>query len=344
MCAVFALGILLSGCSVQKMAMRSVSDALGSEESLVFTGDDDPQLVGDALPFALKMYETLLEKDTGNVRLAVATGKTFAMYAFAFVQSPAERLGDSEIKRKKAEMRRAKKLYLRGRDYLLSALETRYPGFRKQALSGSVDSALMRVDLSDTTALYWTGAAWMGAITVNTFDFGMLLSLKRAVRFIDKVAELNDGFGKGSVHDFYISYYGSLPKAMGGSEEKARFHFAKAVEMSGGTTVSPYVALATSVSVKKQDVGEFRELLGKALAVDVKERTPNRLANMIGREKAQWLLVHIDDFFLFEESENEAEEKVPDAQATPHPPENNAAEQTTAAPVKETRTDTLINK
>jgi predicted anti-sigma-YlaC factor YlaD len=291
----------MTGCSIKKLAINSIASALSGEGSLVFSGEDDPELVGDALPFALKLYESLLEQSPDNVPLAVATGKTFVMYAFAFVQSPAEKLGNAELATKKKEMLRAKKLFLRGRDYVFSGLDKRYPGFSDQVKKGSVDSALARVDITDTTALYWAGLSWMGAITADQFDFGMLLGLKRAVKLIDKVASYNDAFGLGSIHEFYISYYGSMPASMGGNEQKARQHYARAVELSQGKTASPHVALAAAVAVKNQNADEFRLLLGKALEVDVSKRDANRLTNIISRRKAQWMLDHIDDYILIDE-------------------------------------------
>ena len=47
---------LMTSCSINKMAIKAVSNALtGAGSSDVFTGDPDPELVGDALPFAIKM-------------------------------------------------------------------------------------------------------------------------------------------------------------------------------------------------------------------------------------------------------------------------------------------------
>ena len=46
--------LLVPSCSINKMAMKAVSNALTSEGSSdVFTSDPDPKLVGDALPFAI---------------------------------------------------------------------------------------------------------------------------------------------------------------------------------------------------------------------------------------------------------------------------------------------------
>ena len=96
---------------------------------------------------------------------------------------------------------------------------------------------------------------------------------------------------------------------MGGSQEKARYHFEKAVEYSGGLSPSPYVALASTVSVANQDVEEFQQLLGQALAIDPEDNTDNRLQILLSQEKARWLLGHVEDFFLVDLGEEGLEEE-----------------------------------
>ena len=119
-----------------------------------------------------------------------------------------------------------------------------------------------------------------------------------AAAMMEAALGLDEAFGGGSIHEFFISYYGSLPQSMGGSEEKARHHFKRAVELSKGLKASPYVALASTVSVKNQNMKEFVELLNRALAVDVSEKTDTRLANILAQRKARWLLEHRDDRIL----------------------------------------------
>ena len=48
----------LMGCSVKKMAMRQVGDALAGTGS-TFSSENDPELVREALPFSLKLMEGL---------------------------------------------------------------------------------------------------------------------------------------------------------------------------------------------------------------------------------------------------------------------------------------------
>ncbi len=292
---------LLSACSINQLAVRAVGGILaGSGQGTAFTGDDDPELVGDALPFAMKTYESLLEADPGNAPLALATGRAFVSYAYAFVQTPASMLPTEQVDEQKAEYLRAKKLFLRGRGYVLQGLETRRHGFSALLDKGDVAGALKLTRKEDADYLYWLASAWLGAFSADTFDFSLIVAAPRAAALLQQVNAWDDSYGAGAVQEILISYYGGAPADMGGGEDKARAAFARAVTLSKGFRVGPYVALATSVSVKNQNVEEFRQLLGKALAVNVDADIPDRLVNTIAQRKARWLLDHVDDFFLTE--------------------------------------------
>lgn len=301
--------LALSGCSVRKLALSKVADALSSDGGSVFASDNDPELVADALPFALKTYESLVAALPNDADLLLATGRAFCMYSYAFVHMPSDTLPDRKLGKRLAGLKRAKKLYLRGRDYLLRACEIRHPGFGRLLEEDSTDSALTMTVERDTSLLYWTAASWMGAFTTDKFDMKLAVDMGKPVAMMERVLELNEAFGEGSAHEFFTSYYGSLPPSMGGSDAKAREHFERAVELSEGHKVGPYLALATSVSVANQDVEEYRSLLKKALAVEVDKHPSNRLANIIGQRKARWLLKHVEDFFLIDEPASEEDTK-----------------------------------
>jgi predicted anti-sigma-YlaC factor YlaD len=274
----------------------------GSGGGTVFTGEEDPQLVADALPFALKLYESLLEQVPDNQELLLTTGSIFAMYANAFIQTPAGMLPETDFEQKQEMLKRAKLLYLRGRGYVLRALELRHAGFQARLQGGELEKVLAGMKLQDVPYLYWAAASWMGAFSTDPFDMEMLLTLTRPLALMSRAFELEPGYNKGAIHEFYISVYGSLPASLGGSQDKARFHFGRAVELAGGLTAGPYVALATAVSVPTQNAAEFRELLGKALAIRLEDSPENRLVNILSQQKARWLLAHIEDFFLLEET------------------------------------------
>ncbi|HEX7502073.1 MAG TPA: TRAP transporter TatT component family protein, partial [Acidobacteriota bacterium] len=158
----FAL-IVCPACSIKKLAMNQVANALtGSASSTVFTGDNDPELVGDALPFAIKMYESLMNANPRHQGLRLQTGSLYIMYANAFLQTPATMLPESEYKKQEFVYRRAKNLYLRGRDIILACLENKYPGFRDALQKRNYGKALERTTRKDAPLLYWAGAGWLG--------------------------------------------------------------------------------------------------------------------------------------------------------------------------------------
>jgi predicted anti-sigma-YlaC factor YlaD len=159
----------------------------------------------------------------------------------------------------------------------------------------------------DIELLYWAGAGWMGAFSIDPFDMELGVSLPRAAALMDKVKELDPGYGAGAIDDFYIMYYGSLPEYMGGDLKLAREHYLKALQQTGNKSAAPYISLATTVSVKEQNLEEFSTLLKKALEIDPEADPENRLVNIIDRRKAQWLLDHAEDFFLLDENAEEEE-------------------------------------
>ncbi len=310
-CLVLFALIVCPACSIKKLAMNQVANALtGSGSSTVFTGDNDPELVGDALPFAIKMYESLMVANPRHQGLRLQTGSLYIMYANAFLQTPATMLPEEEYQKQEFAYQRAKNLYLRGRDIILVCLENKYPGLGEALQKRNYEKALERTTRKDAPLLYWAGAGWLGAYAIDAFDMDLGVTLPAAAALIERVYRLDPDYAAGALHEFYILYYGSLPEYMGGNLKKAREHYDRALAISGGRSATPYLSLATSVTVKEQNLEEFKALLHKALAIDPEVVPENRLVNILNQRKARWLLDHADDYFLTDEEPGaEAEEK-----------------------------------
>jgi predicted anti-sigma-YlaC factor YlaD len=297
--AAFALVLSLGACSIEKLALRKAAGMLSGPSSTdVFTTDNDPELVGDALPFAIKLYETLLASLPKHAGLRLRTGSLYIMYANAFVQTPADMTPRSELETKEFLLARAKNLYLRGRDILFVDLERKNPSVRRQLKERRYGEAMAPFGKEDVALLYWTALGWVAAFSVDPFDMTLGQTVPQTRAMIERVAALEPGYGRGALDAFYVSYYGSLPDYLGGDPAKAREHFARAQAASGDADTSSLLALATTVSVKEQNAAEFRSLLERVLAFDPDSSPPNRLVNTLNRHKARWLLDHIDDFFI----------------------------------------------
>jgi predicted anti-sigma-YlaC factor YlaD len=291
--------LAFGSCSIERMALTKVAGMLSSTGSSdVFSSDNDPELVGDALPFAIKLYESLLASLPGHDGLRLRTGSLYVIYANAFIQTPAEMTPRREAETKEFLLARAKNLYLRGRDILFAALERKNPSFLARLKARQYKEALAPFGKEDVPFLYWAAVGWVGAFAVNPFDMTLGQALPQTAAMMERVSELDPGYGRGAIHVFYINYYGSLPDYMGGSAAQARDHFEKAQRTAGDADTSALMALATTVCVKEQNYKEFRSLLRQVLEFDVDKSPENRLVNVVNRRKARWLLDHADDLFI----------------------------------------------
>ncbi|MDW7761477.1 MAG: TRAP transporter TatT component family protein [Acidobacteriota bacterium] len=297
--AAFVALLLTASCSVEKLALKKVAGMMTSPGSGgVFTQDNDPELVGDALPFAIKLYETLLTSLPDHEGLRLVTGSLYITYANAFIQTPADMTPKRDLETREFLFRRAKNLYLRGRDILLVHLEKKNPALLDQLKNRRYRDALAVFGRQDAGFLYWTALGWVGAFGSDPFDMKFGLTLPQAASLMERVHQVDPGYDPAAVELFYIYYYGSLPEYMGGDLQKAREHFERAKTVSGETNTSHLVALAVTVCVKEQNAAEFRDLLSQVLKFDADRLPDNRLVNVLNRRKAKWLLDNIDDYFI----------------------------------------------
>jgi predicted anti-sigma-YlaC factor YlaD len=296
--------VLLSGpgCALKKIALNSVASTLSASGD-TFSSDDDPELVRDAVPFALKTYESLLASLPNHRGLLLATCSGFTQYSYAFVQSEADRLEPTDYAQSLVHRERALKLYLRGRDYCLRALEAAAPGTVAR-LNRSPAEALGRFRKRDVPLLYWSAASWGAAATLALDQPALVGDLPTVRSLVDRALALDEGFGGGAIHEVLISLE-AVPEAMGGSAARARAHFDRALVLCSGRSAGAYVTLATSVALGAQDRAAFVSLLGQALAVNPEEDRSRRLANLIAQKRARVLLARVDDLF------------VPDQEVTP---------------------------
>jgi hypothetical protein len=294
-----ALLLTLSSCSIKRWAVKTVANTLTSGVD-VYGTDEDPELVRDALPFGLKTMESLLAVVPDHEGLLLTLCKGFTQYSYAFVQSEGDLLENSDYTRATRLHERALKLYLRARGYGLRGLEKRCRGISTELPLDPVKAAA-RIQKRDLPMLYWTAASWGSAISLGKDRPELLADLPVIRALMERGLALDEAFEGGAIHEALI-LLDALPEAMGGSETRARGHFARAVELSKDTKASPYVTLATTVSVLKQDRGEFESLLNRALEFDPDRDPAQRLVTIALQRKARALLDHEDEFFLIDEA------------------------------------------
>ena len=290
-----ALLAATTSCSINKMATKSVANSLTSGPD-VFGTDDDPELIREAVPFGLKTMESLLQTLPKHRGLLLGLCRGFTQYGAGFIQPDAQTIEATDYARATAIRERALKLFLRARNYGLRGLELDHKGIT-QRLQTQPDQAAGEIKKPELPMLYWSAAAWGSAINLGKDRAELLADLGAVRALMARGLKLDETYDGGAFHEAMI-LLDALPKDMGGSPERAREHFKRAVELSKGRKASPYVTLAQSISVLTQNRREFRELLDQALAVDPNLDPSQRLATLIVQQQARDLLKREDDLFL----------------------------------------------
>jgi len=289
-----ATALSTTGC-VKKVAINAMAGALSGDTGGAFTQDDDLQFVGEAIPFALKLMDSVAAQAPEHDALRETLCSSYTQYSMVYVKWPAEQVRYDDFEAYEKGIVRTKSFLQRARGYCFAAWDLRHEGFSDQIYTDT-DAALAMADIEDVSLLYWTGASWLAEISMSKEDMDAIGALPIAAAILQRAMALDEDWDKGSLHDMMILLEPSLP--MPGGLDRARTAFERAIALSEGTRASPYVSLATSVSTTTQDRAEFERLLEKALEIDPTADPDSQLANLYAQEQARFYLEHVEDLFL----------------------------------------------
>lgn len=287
-----------AGCSVKRYAINQVGDILASSGS-IYESDEDIEFVGEALPFSLKLVESLIEESPNHRGLLLAAARGFTVYSYAYVDFDAQVIADESFERAREQRERARAFYLRAHRYAIRGLDLFYPGFGA-TLVRDPEAAVRIVEPKKAKEilpfLYW-GAASLGlAIASAKNDAAMLARIPEVEALLDRSLELDEAWDEGALHEFYVTLAGAKSGAV--DVDLVRRHYQRALELSGGRRASVYLAYAETVCVPGQRAAEFRDLVNLALSVDPNAEPESRLTNLVAQRRAKWLLSRIDELFL----------------------------------------------
>ena len=295
--AVVCVALALPGCSIKKMAIKTVADSL-SEGTSSFATDDDPQLIKEALPFGLKTLEGLLAQLQTHRPLLRSVAVGFTSYSAAFIQPEIRGLQEVDLDRAREEKVRARRMFIRARDYGLRALEVPYPGLRERLMQDP-KVALAKTVKADVPDLYWTAAAWGSAISLGKDQMDLVADVPIVDALIHRALELDESWEAGTLDEFMIAFE-SRGDAQGGSLDRARTYFNRAMALANGSRITPLVSLAENVSITTQNRAEFDKLLDEALAFDCDSHVETRLVNLLAQKHARQLKALEGSLFLEE--------------------------------------------
>ena len=292
----FAVFLLTPGCSINRIAVNKLGNALAGSGT-TFASDDDPELIKAAAPFSLKLMESLLAESPKHKGLLFASASGFTQYAYAFVQQDADELEEKDLAASLEMRKRAARLCLRARNYALRGLEAAHPGFGA-VLNTNAVAAVKKLNKRDVPLAYWSAVSWAAAVSDSKDNPDLIADLPKIEALIDRALALDEAFDYGAIHSFLINYELTRPDGIGDPVTRARQHFDRAMALSGSQMAGPLVSFAETVSVKNQNVAEFKSLLNQSLAINADTKPEWRLANLVMQHRARWLLSRTDELFL----------------------------------------------
>ena len=209
--------LLLAGCSVNSYVAGKLGTAL-TQGGSSWSTEDDPELVRDALPFALKTMESLAQEAPQHTGLQLGLCRGYSSYAGGFLEPEAEAIEAESFERAKQLRLRAERLYLRAFGYCKRALDLDFDGAGGE-LEGSpaeLDAALSRVSRQGVETLYWTGVAWGSAISLGLDRPERVAQLPTVRAIFERALVLDEAWDRGSLHEALL-VFDSMPAMMGGS-------------------------------------------------------------------------------------------------------------------------------
>ncbi len=280
---VAASAFLFFSCSVQKLAVRQMEPILGNSAAALYE-EDDLQIAEQALASNLKLIDGLLKTDPQNRELLLLAAQGYAGYALGFAED--------------SDPARAKKLYLRGREYALKILQ-RYDGFNRAENEGeeALSVFLRKLTKKDVPALFWAGFAWSGYINLSLDDPQALAELPQVQALMRRVEELQPEYFHGAVYLFWGTLYGMKPKIMGGDPQRSKVYFEKNFQLTNKTFLLAYVYAARFYAAKILDEALFDKYIQIVLSTPADVELNLTMLNQIAKRKALLLKKKKEELF-----------------------------------------------
>ena len=247
--------------------------------------------------YALKVdrIEKQVARNPDNPDLLLKAVTELTIYSYAFFMEQADREIVINYNQGRNLYNRALNIFNRAKDYGLRGIKLQYPEFDSLMTATKMESFPFK--RKDVPFLYWTAAAWGGAISASKGDLAYIVEIPKVGWLLERALEVEAEWNKGALYSAMISYSMKRPDQVGKGEKQARMYFKKALETSGGNASSPYVTLAEVVSTFNQDREEFEDLLKKALIIDIDIDPELKLSNIIAQSRARWLLEQKEELF-----------------------------------------------
>jgi hypothetical protein len=267
------------GCA---SVVSSVTTRMAQNLSAAVLNQTDPETVRQGAPAYLLLVDSLIEDDPDNSATLRAGARLYVAYATAFVTDP-----------ERAQLLTARAMDYAGRALCLDLPAACKPEARQpQAFAAALEPATR----ADVDTLYTWGVARAAWIQARSDDWNAIADLPKVESAMLRVVALDEGYQYGAAHAVLGVLATLRPEALGGRPEVGRRHFARAIELSGGSDLMGYVMYAKYYARLVFDRPLHDSLLQQVLAAET-VKPGLTLSNTLAKEQARRLLAEADSYF-----------------------------------------------
>ena len=243
----------------------------------------------------LKNLENKANKNPFDASLLFNASKELTIFSYGYTMEDAARLKISNYSASKSIYLKAHNDFVRSIDYINSSLDLEYPGYK----TWIVEKNQKKLDFNKVSVekLYWAAGAYAGAIQSSNGDPKWIIQLPKIGQLLESGMKLDPEWNYGSFYTAMISYTLVRHDAKNNKFDVAKEFFERAVDISKGEDLSPYISYAVNIAVSEQDRNEFTNMLYKALNIDIYANPELTLSNYMNRKKANWLLDNLEEYF-----------------------------------------------
>lgn len=295
------LGSLLPGCNrIAANATTRVVEA-GSEG---INGFWDYEIFGEAVPGALLQSEALVRSSPNNEAILLGLAKSYVSYAYGWVQDDWE-LADDKGDFEAADRLEARvmRLYKRAAQLGLRAVRLRDGGGELTEKLKSRDLPALKAylakhytDKEDAPSLYYAGLAWGSQMANSGGSVAELADAPVARTLLERSVELDPAYADAGGLGVLGTVEASFPELFGGSLEKAKAYYDRALEVCNRRNHLILLSYAKTYAVAKQDRDLFIKLIGEILTAP-DQGSDIRMVNKVARHRAERYITHLNDWF-----------------------------------------------
>ncbi len=267
--------LLLCSCASRSAVARMMAPVLQDVARSV-EEEPDLEMVRQAMPGNLLLLRGLLRGSPTNRELLLLASKTCYGYALAFLEDD--------------EPERAIRLYQEGREYAARTLDDLFSARDPLTMDlADLESMLVHADQPHVPALFWLVSNWGSWIRLEAGRPRVLAQLPKAVAVMERVLTLDESYFHGGPHLLLGVYHGSRSPALGGRPDLAAEHLQRAIEISHGQFLLPFVYRARYVHVPRGDRESFARDLREVLSFPAESAPSLRFFNELAKRKAERL-------------------------------------------------------